>query len=261
MSDSEMDRGESPVEDYLDELLSALRGDPRDVRHQLAEAEAHLWDATDEGVAAGLERVEAERQAVARFGSADALAGAELRRQSVSWWLLTRQGVMSAIWLGAVAAIAVGLSGLVAALVGGVWGSRFLVTTPTSADMTASACTRWMHGSHALSCAQAAMADWSFEVVGYRIALGILGLLALGLWYLLRRRTRGARLALPAVVVDTVAVVAFGAAGLWLVGQGLDTVVVASGHGAGQWLSAAPVALAAAAAFGWHLARTLRQPA
>jgi hypothetical protein len=254
-----MNGDESPVEDYLDELLRALRGDPRQVRHQLAEAEAHLWDATDEGIASGLDRASAERQAVERFGSAAALADDEARRQSVSWSVLTRQGVMSVLLLGSIGAIAVGVSGIIAAFIGGVWGSRVLVTTPTNADMTASACTRWLHGSHTLSCAQAAMADWSFEVVGYRIAAGVVGLLGLGLWYGLRRRTHRTGSSLPSVVVDAVALTAFGAAGLWLAGQGIDTVVVASGHGAGQWLSAAPVALVAAAAFAWHLAHTLRR--
>ena len=41
------------VEDYLDRLLVALNGSPRQVRHNLAEVEAHLHDAVAEGMGAG----------------------------------------------------------------------------------------------------------------------------------------------------------------------------------------------------------------
>jgi len=98
--------------------------------------------------------------------------------------------------------------------------------------------------------------------VAYRIAAGVLGLLALGAWFVLRRRwTRQARsFALPAPVVDTLAVTAFGAAGLWTLGLALDWTVQGQ-HGAGGWWSAAPVALAAACWFGLRLVGDLRRPA
>jgi hypothetical protein len=41
------------VEDYLDRLLVTLSGSARQVRHTLAEVEAHLRDAVAEGMAAG----------------------------------------------------------------------------------------------------------------------------------------------------------------------------------------------------------------
>jgi len=62
------------IEAYLDQLLARLHGRPRDVRRMLAEAEEHLRDAVSEGEAAGLDREEAARRAVARFGSADDVA-------------------------------------------------------------------------------------------------------------------------------------------------------------------------------------------
>jgi hypothetical protein len=43
-----------PVEDYLDQLLTSLSGSPRQVRHTLAEVEAHLRDAVAEGMAEGM---------------------------------------------------------------------------------------------------------------------------------------------------------------------------------------------------------------
>jgi hypothetical protein len=51
---------------------------------------------------------------------------------------------------------------------------------------------------------------------------------------------------------------AFGAAGVWTLGLGVDAIAVSSGHGSGQWLSAAPVALLAAAVFGLRLLGNLR---
>ena len=46
------DAPSDPIEDYLDRLLVSLSGSPRQVRHTLAEVEAHLRDAVAEGIAA-----------------------------------------------------------------------------------------------------------------------------------------------------------------------------------------------------------------
>jgi hypothetical protein len=45
---------------------------------------------------------------------------------------------------------------------------------------------------------------------------------------------------------------------VWTLGLGVDAIAVTSGHGSGRWLSAAPVALSAAAVFGLRLLRNLR---
>jgi hypothetical protein len=94
----------------------------------------------------------------------------------------------------------------------------------------------------------------------YRLAAGLLGALCVLAYVILRRRA--ARFdrwsALPATVSDTVAVTLFGVAGLWTLGLGVDAIAVSSGDGSGQWLSAAPVALVAAAVFGVRLWRNVR---
>ena len=54
MSGGTADAPSDLIEDYLDRLLVSLSGSPRQVRHSLAEVEAHLRDAVAEGVAAGL---------------------------------------------------------------------------------------------------------------------------------------------------------------------------------------------------------------
>jgi len=61
-------------------------------------------------------------------------------------------------------------------------------------------------------------------------------------------------------VTDTIAAAAFTVASVWLLATGVDAVVGSHGYGAGQWLSAAPVALAAAAAFGLRRIRDLQDP-
>ena len=54
MSGGTSDAPTDLIEDYLDRLLVSLSGSPRQVRHTLAEVEAHLRDAEAEGIAAGL---------------------------------------------------------------------------------------------------------------------------------------------------------------------------------------------------------------
>ena len=57
------------------------------------------------------------------------------------------------------------------------------------------------------------------------------------------------------IVSDTIAVTAFGAAGVWTLGMGIDAIVQSSAGGSGQWLSAAPIALVAATVYAVRLVR------
>ena len=57
-----------PIQGYLDQLLTYLRGSAHDVRRILSETEEHLRDATAELVAAGASEEEAQRLAIERFG-------------------------------------------------------------------------------------------------------------------------------------------------------------------------------------------------
>ena len=255
---------DSPIEAYLDGLLVDLSAEPpRRARHLLAEAEGHLRDAAEASARTGMSQAEAEADAVARFGPSAALARAERDRRVTPLGVLARQAVTSAWFLGALGAIAVGLSGVVAAVLGAIGGKTFLADVPNRA-LTASDCSRWLSiYPHAASCHQAAISDWAAETVYYRLAAGLLGAVAMAVFVVARRgmRRRGRWAALPATVVDTVAATLFGASGAWLLLLGADAVVVSSGHGAGQWLSAAPVALGAAAVFAVRLLRDLRSPA
>jgi hypothetical protein len=251
---------DSPIEIYLDQLvreLSARR--PRDFREMLAEAEAHLRDDAALGVAQGLSERDAERQAVARFGPAAALATAEQQRTRVPYRVLAGQVLASAVLLGSIGAVAIGLSGLLAEVFRLVGGARFVVDSAPGQTLAPADCTRWLSLDNAArSCHDAAIADWINEVVWYRVAFGVLGLAAVGAFMLLQRRTSRRVVLLPRAICDTVAVTLFSGAALWTAGMGVDLVAIDSGHGSGQWLSAALVALLAAVVFGVRLARTLR---
>jgi hypothetical protein len=251
----------SAIEHYLDEIVAeSSPRRPRELRHLLAEAEAHLWDVAEREVRSGRSQAEAESFAVASFGAAHDLVVADARRASTPLGLVVRQIVFSALLLAGTAGVAVGVSGAIAEGVRLVGGTAVLVDAPGQ-GVSASDCARWMAADlSATNCRDAAMADWVAETVAYRLAAGTVGGLGLLVYAWSRRRgmRRGRWAVLPAEVTDTIAVLAFGAAGAWTLAMGLHAVFVSSGHGSGQWLSAAPVALAAAGVFGWRLLEDLR---
>jgi hypothetical protein len=250
---------DGPIERYLDELFVEVRStSPRDARSLLSETESHLRDAVEEATRNGMSVTDAEVDAIRRFGGARQIATGDRERGRKD---LGRGLVASAWLLGAVGAIAVGISGLIALAMrlAGV-SNQFVAGRRSTANLSPTDCARWLTGApHAHSCAQAALDDWAWETVGYRIAFGVLGLLALGLFVVARRRLSLGRgwTSLPATVVDTIATTLFGISGVWLAGLGIDALIVSSGHGAGQWLSAAPVALAAGLGFGRRLLRDI----
>lgn len=252
---------DSPIEICLDELVTGLRGvRPRELRLLLAEAESHLRDDAAREIASGATPQAAELTAVARFGPARTVAAAERDRLATPWGTVSRQLGASAVFLGAVGALAVGASGVLALLVRLVAGERVLAAPTSGRLLSASDCRRWLALSpHAASCRVAATHDWANEIVFYRIAVGLLGLAALGLIALVRKRSGGvAGWTVAPVVASSVAVAVFGIAGAWTLGLGIDSIAVSNGDGSGQWLAAAPAAIAAAAVFGLRLLQTLR---
>jgi hypothetical protein len=100
-------------------------------------------------------------------------------------------------------------------------------------------------------------------VIWYRLALGLLGALALTGFVLARRRSSRVHgwTLLPPAVIDTIAATLFCVGGVWTLGLGIDAIAVSSGDGSGQWLSAAVVALIAAGGFGARLICDLRPAA
>ncbi len=253
---------DSPIENYLDQLVVQLwDGSPtaaRPGRHLLWETEAHLRDAAQAAIDAGASPHDAETAAVVRFGSADALARAELALRPLPVRVVIGQVAVTAWLLAGVGAVAVGLAGGVAALIRWFGGDSALVTVGQGQVLAATDCARWLAGNPAArSCRDAAIADWAAETVAYRVALGLLGVLALvSLAWIARRR----RIASSPTLLDAVGTTLFVLAAAVTLGRGIDSWVVAHGSGSGQWLSAAPVAMAASVVFGRRLLDDLRAP-
>jgi hypothetical protein len=251
-----------PIGAYLDQLMAQLRGSAADVRRILAEAEEHLRDASAERVAAGAGEAEAQRAAIAAFGDARTVA----RRFAagvapVPAAEVVAQLLRTALVLGAVGLVAIGASGLVAELIGRVFGPAAVAGDPPGVTYTAARCADFLeYFPHAGSCAKAAALHHWGEVVEYRVAVGVLGLLALGGAWLWRRgeRTRDGQATwvgvLPAGFAATIATSLYGVAALALGLEGLGDLRLGPGAGAGQWLSAALVSAVMCAAYGVPLA-------
>jgi hypothetical protein len=238
----------SPVERCLDELFDRLAGSGGAGRRALAEAEDHLRSAVADGVAAGLSTEDAERAAVARFGSAARIAD-ELRvtHAGPAAWL--RPGFVGCWLAGGLGLLAIGLSGLVAEVFGRLFGAAFVAGDAPGVTYTPARCADYFeYFPHAANCADAAAQHHWGEVVESRVAVGVLGLLALLVLWLVRR---GSRLGEPAWTPPrgTVAIplaALFGLVGLALCALSLMQLAFHDRDMVGANLSAGTVSLAAA---------------
>jgi hypothetical protein len=249
------------IERYLDRLLSEVRGSAPELRRILSEAEEHLRDAASELMAAGASEDEAQRQAIERFGDPR-----EVARRFSNWLTpippvaVAAELMRAAVLLGAVALVAIGVSGALAELLGRVFGASFVAGDLPDITYTPERCAEFLeYFPRAGSCEQAAALHHWGEVVEYRVAVGVLGLLVLGVYALWRRRGREAQYlgVLPDGFSATVATGVYLVAAAVLGLLSLEAVVVAGGTGNGQWLSGAIVAFGMAVVYGTSLYRTV----
>lgn len=234
------------IEDYLAELRAGLRLRPSYADRLLAEAEDHLRLAADEALAHGSSPAEAERIAMARFGSADEVARAA---NGGLIGALTRL----AAWLARLAAV-----GALAVLVG--TGASWLLARisstgwvfglPPGTHPSASRIAHWLAVQPGTGdWRAAAAAENADDTLLLRSGAALLAAVACGVVAILLSRRfilsapRWAALAAPLVF-------AAAAVGL-LVSAG--TGITVGGWGRGQALCDAAVALAVALA--WALAR------
>jgi hypothetical protein len=254
---------DGPVERLLDELFDGLAGTGRDGRRALAEAEDHLRSAVADGVAAGLSPDRAEREAVDRFGSAARVAG-ELRavRRGPGAWL---RPAFVGCWLaGGVGLLAVGASGLIAEAFGRLYGAGFVAGDAPGVTYTPDRCADYFeYFPHAASCADAAAQHHWGEVVMSRVAVGVLGALALLVLWLLRRGTGlgGAAWKPPRGTVLLPMAGLFGLAGLGLLALGLLQLASGDRGMVGANLSAGVASTAAALVADAGLLARARRPA
>jgi hypothetical protein len=178
-----------------------------------------------------------------------------------AWLRPTFAGAWLAAGLGMVA---IGVSGLVAEVFGRIFGPAFVAGDGPGVTYTAARCAEYLRlFPGAGGCAGAAAMDHWGEVVQFRVLAGVLGLLALAVFGLARRRTAfgGATWRPPrgAVAVPLGALFAVAGAGF----TGLSLMQLAYGDRAmlGANLSAGIVALAGAALCFLGYGRGRRHPA
>jgi hypothetical protein len=248
------------VEDYLDRLLLTLSGPPRQVRHTLAEVEAHLQDAVAEGVAAGLPEHEAQAAAIARIGPLHAVTGrtALFSRSAAA---LIRRTALAGSLVGGVGLVAVGISGAIAWALSAIRGGTFLTAPFPPGSYTPADCARWLAGDPAThSCIRAMTHDHVGEIILNSFAAGILGLLTLLAFWWMRRRwqDRGTLTALPVGSAEASGAILATAVMLLSLGGAVDTEMVQRGQGAGEQFSLAAGAFGAAVFFAIRLWRAFR---
>lgn len=238
----------SPVEEYLDRLFDRLAGTGSTGRRALDEVTDHLRASTAAGVAAGLSPVDAERAAVDRFGPVERTARG---LRPVPGFPLRRLAASAAV-LGSFGLVAVGLSGLVAGALGAVFGKPFVSGDPPGVTYTAARCADFLeYHPDAGSCQAAAVAHHFDEVVSYRVAAGVLGLLALLAFWVLRRLgpLSGPAWAARPDLVAIVGAGAFAVGAVFFGGAGSMELLSGLRDGTGGLISAGLVSLVAAALF------------
>jgi hypothetical protein len=244
-----------PVERTLDELFDRLSGSGGAGRRALAEAEDHLTEAAAAGRGDGLDAERAERDAVARFGS-PARVAAELQRvhRGPAAWL--RPAFVGCWIAGGVGLVTVGVSGLVSELLGRLYGAAFVAGDAPGVTYTDERCADYYeYVPTASSCADAAAQHHWGEVVTGRVAVGVLGVLALLLLWILRRgMLRGAAWTPPAIAVGLPLGALFAAVGVLFTGISVLQLSFHDTDMAGANLATGVVSIAAAAAIGSWLA-------
>ncbi|MGH8960559.1 MAG: permease prefix domain 1-containing protein [Jatrophihabitantaceae bacterium] len=222
------DANQSPIEDYLDDLLRHTHTDARSTRRLLDEANDHLYAAAGQHQAAGMTRVESEREAVRSLGPRSNLTRGSWQRSFKS---LVLEVMRAAILLGGCGLVAVGLSGGIAAVMNALAGDSFV-----------GAATVLGVGGH--SVAEAAQ-----DAVSLRALAGFVGLAVLACYTLARPRTQTATV-LPEGLTDALGAAAFAAATVALTGATIDQAVTGTaGRGVGFFLSGTLASLAGAVIF------------
>lgn len=212
------------VEPYLDRLFDLLSGTGARGRRTLNEAQAHLEEAVELEVAAGQSREQAERRAVARFGTPEEIArahadagvlpfAAALGRVFAAGWLMT-----------GVAGLAVGLMGAIDAIFARVMGPNFITDDPADVIYTAQRCRELgVFSGDAGACRTASIAHHADELVTRPLAIGVLALILLLLFGVARRTPtlRGLTHLPNGAMMSGAGAAGFGGIGLVLLAYGL----------------------------------------
>jgi hypothetical protein len=252
--------GDSLIERYLDELVGRLRGPGAALRRAVEEIEVHLHESVAEGMGRGLSEPEAERAAVERFGSprlvARRFASEAAAFPSVPAFL---QLAITLSLLAGIGLAAIGVSGVLAGGMGRALGKSFVSGDPPGVTYTAARCRDFLEYHPRPTCEQAATAHHFDEIVLYREAAGVLGLMVLGGYFIVRRRRDlTTPPLLPRGIVPIVGTTMFGGATVLLLGDSMGRLAFGQTSGPGGNLSGGMVSLVVLAGFAWSLRRYLR---
>jgi len=259
MSAAADDSPDDPVEAYLDAVLTCSPGSPRQVRRTLAEVEAHLTDSAQALHDAGLSAAAARTEAVRRMGPP---TGAVDRPWPAGGLRLPapvrRRLLLAVLQLGGIAGLFLGLAGAFGAAIRAIWGTTAIATPFPSGSYSQADCRRWLAAypaSH--DCTAAMTADHAADFLRNAAVAGLLGIVALAVRQLLKRRRRTvlAGALEPLVGAGLAALCAVGFAG-----AGFDAVTVTRGQGAGQPLALALAAGCAAVLLAGTARRSAGQP-
>ena len=252
-----------PIDTYLDELFARLRGSPTEVRRILSETEQHLREAAAETEARGVDPIAAQREAVERFGRPRDVAGEFRRSKGFLPTVPTLAGLLESLaFLAMIGFLSIALSAGVAVIFGKAFGKPFISGDAPGVTYTASRCADFReYHPEAKTCAGAATAHHYDEVVGYRLDAGILGVLSLIGFAIIRRANRrryGRARALPDGFTTAIGTALFGLAAAGLLGLSSMSIAFGNSNGQGDFLSGGVVAFAIFIVFGVALLRTLR---
>jgi hypothetical protein len=163
--------------------------------------------------------------------------------------------------LAIVGLLAIAASGFVAWGLDAAFGHGFVAGDPPGVTYTAGRCADLLeYAPGARTCEQAAAEHHAGEVVQYRVATLALALIAYLTYVAIRRRGR-LRDGSPVAFEPLVGATAFGVAGAGLLALSLNAFILGTNAGAGQYVSAAVVAVPAAAVYAARAYRTMRAAA
>jgi hypothetical protein len=248
---------DDPIEAYLDRLLVALSGSPREIRRTLAEAELHLYESAAELEASGLSSEQAQAEAVRRMGPAEAAVGPA----RVTLYLtpaLRRRVALSLLLIGGVGGVAIGFAGVLGLIVRAIWGPAAIANAFPADSYTAADCDHWQAAEPtAHDCLAVMTALHASHYLIDTLACGAIGVLVL----VLHRRLRS-RWSLPGRIGEWFDVESLiGAAAAAVVAavflfRGVHTALITHDNGVGQ-----PFCLAAGAvlAFVYFVLRARRR--
>jgi hypothetical protein len=175
------------IDEYLDELADALDVSPRRARRILAEAEDHLRETTAELSRRGMRDEAAEREAIARFGSAKLVAARFSGPVSQRAWFF--RAYLYAALLGGIVLIAAGIAGELSAGFGLAFGESYVSGDTNGVAYTPARCADFFEYHPLAASCEAAATLHHFDEIWRNADLAlVLGIVVVAAHLFIRRR-------------------------------------------------------------------------